>query len=72
MFVLNACWSATNSRAKTLTVSERTAQMMRDGGVAVSITNVCLKIFFLNFFKFFVDNRYFSFFGWLCYRITRN
>jgi len=40
MFVLNACWSATNSRAKTLTVSERTAQMMRDGGVAVSITNV--------------------------------
>uniref|UniRef100_A0A1I8B712 SSD domain-containing protein n=1 Tax=Meloidogyne hapla TaxID=6305 RepID=A0A1I8B712_MELHA len=38
MFVLNACWSANS--AKTLTVSERTAQMMRDGGVAVSITNI--------------------------------
>ncbi|CAK5095073.1 unnamed protein product [Meloidogyne enterolobii] len=39
MFVLNACWSAT-AKKKTLTVSERTAQMMRDGGVAVSITNI--------------------------------
>jgi predicted RND superfamily exporter protein len=37
MFVMNACWAHSDP---SLPVSERMAQMMRDGGVAVSITNV--------------------------------